>query len=138
MHPDLVVLLVIGWTILRGFPEGFTWAVLGGLSLDLISGAPFGVFTAAILIVMLMTNLFHGRVFGSSVIIPLSLTFPLSLLFNSSAVLLLYVLGRPTDWNAALAGVLIPAAIFDTVVMLFVFPALYLLNRWLNPQPLSF
>ncbi len=138
VHPDLVLVLVIGWTILRGLRDGFIWALIGGVSIDFFSGAPFGLFTLTLLLVVLATNLFHGRTFGSSIILPLSLTFPLSLLFNGAALLLLNLLGRPIAWNEALSNVLIPVAIFNTAVMLLFFPLLYLLNRWLSPQPLSF
>jgi rod shape-determining protein MreD len=138
VHPDLVLVLVIGWTFLRGLPDGFIWALIGGLSLDLLSGGPFGLFTLVVGLIALLTSLFHGRLFGSSIILPLILTFPLSLLFNGLALLLLSVLGRPVIWNETLSYILVPVAIFNTVAMLFTFPLLYLLNRWLHPQPLSF
>ncbi len=131
-------MLVIGWVILRGLGEGLVWALIGGLSLDFISGAPFGVLTLTMLTVALVTNLSHGRVFGSSIVLPLSLTFPLSLLFNGLALLFLTLLGRPIIWNSAFFDVLLPAALFNTAVMILVFPLLYLLNRALNPQQLSF
>jgi rod shape-determining protein MreD len=138
VQPDLVLALVIAWTVLRGLPEGITWAVLGGLCIDLLSGGPFGIFTLAMLVVSLTANLFHGRVFGSSIIIPLGLTFPLTLLFNGLSLLALNLLGRTIDWNLALSEILIPLAVLNSVVMFFIFPLLYLLNRWLNPQPLNF
>jgi len=138
VHPDLVLVLVIGWVILRGWQEGVMWALLGGLSLDLMSAAPFGLFTLCLTLVAFITSLVHGLTFGSSIVLPLSLTFPLSLLFNGVALLLLAFGGRPVIWGEALATVLMPAAIFNTVSMLLVFPLLYLLNRWLNPQTLSF
>ncbi len=131
-------MLVIGWVILRGLGEGLVWALIGGLSLDLVSGAPFGILTLTMLIVALVTNLSHGRVFGSSIVLPLSLTFPLSLLFNGLALLFLTLLGRPIIWSSAFFDVLLPAALFNTAVMILVFPLLYLLNRALNPQQLSF
>jgi rod shape-determining protein MreD len=137
VHPDLVLILVIGWTFLRGLREGVIWALIAGLSLDLTSGAPFGLFTLSMLVVSLATSLFHGRLFGSSIILPLILTFPLSLLFNGLALLLLNLTGRPIIWSDAFSSVLVPVAVFNTVVMLFVFPLLSWLNRWLNPQPLS-
>ena len=138
VHPDLVLLLVISWVILRGLEEGLFWAVVGGLSLDILSGAPFGAFTFSMVVVALLTSLFHGRIFGSSIILPLSLTFPLSLLFNGLVLLLLMVLGRPMDWSAAFFNILLPVAIFNTMVMVLVFPLLYLLNRVLTPRQLSF
>jgi rod shape-determining protein MreD len=138
VHPDLVLVIVVGWVILRGWREGLAWGLIGGLCLDFLSGAPFGVFTLTMLIVSVVTGLSHGRVFGSSIVLPLSLTFSLSFLFNGLALLILSVLGQPVNWNDALLNVLWPVAIFNTVVMLFIFPLLYLLNRFLNPQPLSF
>ena len=138
VHPDLVLILIIGWIILRGLGEGLVWALIGGVCLDLVSGAPFGVFTLTTLLVALAANLSHGRVFGSSIVLPLSLTFPLSLLFNGLALLFLTLLGRPIVWSDAFFNVLLPVAIFNTAVMMLVFPLLYLLNRIMNPQPLSF
>ena len=138
VHPDLVLILVVGWVILRGVEQGLVWALIGGISIDFISAAPFGIFTLALIIVALITSLVHGLTFGSSIVLPLSLIFPLSLLFNGIALLFLNVLGRPVIWTDALVNVLIPVAIFNTGVMVLVFPLLYLLNRWLNPQPLSF
>ena len=137
VHPDLVLVLIIGWTILRGLREGVIWALMGGLSLDFTSGSPFGLFTLIMLIVALATSLFHGRMFGSSIILPLCLTFPLSLLFNGLALLLLNLAGQPVVWGDAFSYVLAPVAVFNTATMLFVFPLLYWLNRRLNPQPLS-
>ncbi len=138
VHPDLVLVLVIGWVTLRGLDEGLFWAIAGGLSLDFFSGAPFGVFTLAMVIVALITGLFHGRIFGSSIILPVSLTVPLSFLFNGLVLLLLMVLGRPMDWGVAFFDILVPVAIFNTMVMMLLFPLLYLLNRVLTPQQLSF
>ena len=138
VHPDLVFLLVVGWVILRGLDEGITWALIGGLSLDFTSGAPFGIFCLSMLAVSLVTYLAHGQLFGSSTFLPLTLTFPLTLLFNGLALFLLGLLGRAVAWNDAFSQVLVPLAVFNTAAMVLVFPPLYLLNRWLNPQPLSF
>ena len=138
VHPDLVLVLVIGWVTLRGLEEGHRWALLGGLSLDLLSGAPFGVFTVSMLLVALIANLFHGRTLVSSVVLPLSLTFPLSLLFNGLALLFLAFLGWRIVWIDAFFSKLLPVAIFNTMVMMPVFPLLYLLNRFLTPRQISF
>jgi rod shape-determining protein MreD len=128
----------MGWIILRGLQEGLIWVLIGGLSLEFTSGAPFGILTLTMLIVAVVANISHGRVFGSSIVLPLSLTFPLSLLYNGLTLILLNLMGRPVIWNTAFSNVLLPVALFNTVVMMLIFPLLYLLNRALNPQPLSF
>jgi len=137
VHPDLVLVLVIGWVTLRGWEDGLVWAFIGGLSLDFLSGAPFGLLTLALAAAALVAGLFHGRTFGSSIVLPLGLTFPLSLLFNGLVLLLLAFLGFHIAWNEAFFSKLLPAAIFNTMVMMPVFPLLYLLNRFLSPKRLS-
>lgn len=134
VHPDWVLVLVIGWTVLRGLEEGALWALIGGVSLDFLSGAPFGIFSLTMLLAALVTSLFHGRTFGTSIVVPLILTFPLTLLFNGTALLLLSLLGHPVSWLDAARAILLPLAIFNTGVMIFIFPLLYLLNRRLHPQ----
>jgi rod shape-determining protein MreD len=138
VHPDLVLILVIGWTSLHGLREGLTWALIGGLSLDFISGAPFGIFSLAMLAVTVAANLSQGRILGSTIVLPLSLTFPLTFMFNALALLLLNLLGWPVAWLDAFSNVLLPLALFNTGVMLLIFPLLAYLNRLLDPQRLSF
>jgi rod shape-determining protein MreD len=137
IHPDLVLLLVIGWSALRGMEEGATWAFIGGISLDILSSAPFGVFSLSLLLVSVITSLFHGRTLGSTIVLPIILTFPLSLIFNGVALILLSLLGQPTNWVTVVSVVILPAAIYDTALMLVIFPLLYLLNRWLSPRTLT-
>ena len=138
VHPDLIFVVVVGWTYLRGWDEGLGWAAIGGLSLDFISAAPFGVFTLTLLLITLAASLSHGRVFGSNIFLLLGLTFPLALLFNTIALLSLNLLGRPVEWVDAFSSVILPAALFNVGVMALIFPLLYVINRYLNPQPLSF
>lgn len=136
IHPDIVVVLVIAWALLRGFEEGLSWALLGGLSLDFLSGETFGIFSLAMVLVAVLAAIAHGRAFDSSFILPLILCFPLSLIFNGMGLLILDTLGRNIIWDAALFGVLLPVAVYNVVVMLVVFPPLYWLDRRLNPQTL--
>jgi rod shape-determining protein MreD len=137
LHPDLVLLLVIGWTILRSLEEGLTWALIGGLTLDFISGAPFGVFSLALVLVVVIVGVTQGRIFGSNIFFPLLLTFPLSILFNGLILLALNILGRPVAWVETFSLTLFPLALLDTGIMLLIFPLLYLVNRRLTPQPLA-
>jgi rod shape-determining protein MreD len=43
VHPDLLLMVVTSWSLLRGSEEGMLWALIGGLGMDLLSGAQFGV-----------------------------------------------------------------------------------------------
>lgn len=138
VHLDLVLVLVLAWTMVRNLEEGIVWALIGGLLLDLLSGTPFGVFSIALVVVMTLATLVQTRVFGGGLVLPIIFTFPLSLIFNGLALLMLNLLGRPTIWISAFEQILLPVAGLNTGAMAVLFPLVYLLNRRLNPQPLTF
>ncbi len=129
VRPDLVLVAVIGWTLLRGSKEGVLWAIIGGLCLDLLSSGPFGVITVSLVVTSLLTRLGYGRVFGSYLILPLTLTFPLTLAYYLTYTLLLNVLNKPIPWLPALSNVILPASVLNIAAMLLLFPLLRLLHR---------
>lgn len=45
MRPDLVLVVVVAWSMLRGFEEGAALGATAGFFIDLTSGAPFGLYT---------------------------------------------------------------------------------------------
>lgn len=129
VHPDLVLVGVIGWTLLRGPREGLVWAIIGGLCLDLLSGAPFGINSAALIITCLLTGMAYGRIFGGYLVIPLAVAFPLSLAYYLTYTLLLSVLNGPVTWLPTLSNVVLPACLLNMVAMMLLFPLLRLLHR---------
>lgn len=137
VRPDLVLAAVIGWTLLRGSKEGVLWAIIGGLCLDLLSSGPFGVITLSLIITSLLARLGYGLVFGGYLIIPLSLTFPLSLAYYLTYTLLLNVLSKPLPWLPALSNVILPASVLNIAAMLLLFPLLRLLHRRTGREEIS-
>lgn len=137
VHPDLVLIAVIGWTLLRGPQEGALWAVIGGLCLELLSSGPFGAVTVALIFTSLLTRLGYGRVFGGYMVIPLVFSFPLSLAYYLTYTLLLNLLNKPIVWLPALAEVILPASVLNIGVMFLLFPLLRLLHRRTGREEIS-
>lgn len=137
VHPDLVLVAVIGWTLLRGPKEGLLWAIIGGLSLDLLSSGPFGVTTVALAVTGLLAGLAYGRTFGGYLIIPVAVTFPLSLAYYLIYVTLLSLLEQSDAWLPALATAMAPASLLNMAAMIFLFPLLRLLHRRTGREEMS-
>jgi rod shape-determining protein MreD len=137
VHPDLVLVTVIGWTLLRGSREGLLWAAIGGLGLDLLSSGPIGATTIALLITSLLAALGYGRAFGGYLVIPLALTFPLSLAYYLAHSLLLSIFHEPVAGILALTNIILPASLLNIAAMLFVFPPLRLLHRRTGREEIS-
>ena len=46
--PNLMLLVVVAWTLIAGSREGLWWAFIGGLWLDLLGGSPLGASALAL------------------------------------------------------------------------------------------
>jgi rod shape-determining protein MreD len=123
-----VLLAVVSWSILRGPGEGLRWAIIGGLCLDLLSGGPFGLQTLALLLVSLLVSLGEVRIFRSHIALPLAGATGATLLYYLANMGLLHLLRYPPPWLAAFGKIVLPAMIFNTLVMVLIYPAL----RWLD------
>ncbi|HEY3079403.1 MAG TPA: rod shape-determining protein MreD [Chloroflexota bacterium] len=62
VHPDLVLLAVIGWAALHRMQDGLLWASLGGLSTDLASAGAFGGSVVAMIAAALIGGAIGRRV----------------------------------------------------------------------------
>ena len=128
VKPDLMLLVVISWSLLRGAREGIAWGFIGGLCLDLFSGAPFGVSALALLIVSFFSGLGEATVFRTHVILPLATAFLASLFYNLIFLLVLETLGWRVAWLDDLIKFVLPASLLNVLLIPLVYPAM----RWLH------
>ena len=128
VRPGIVLPLVVSWSLIRGGTQGVVWGFVGGLLLDLLSGAPVGFSALTLAIVGFATNLGENAVFKSSLVLPLATVFAATFFNDGIQVLLLQALGWDLDWSRAMAQVALPAAILNAVIM----PVVYLPLHWLN------
>lgn len=124
MHPNLIVVLVLGWCFLLERRESLIWAFVGGAWLDILASRPFGLFTLSLLLTALAASIWHDKSFGNPFLVPVVLTLPYTLLFNFFGLLALQVLGYPVAWGNTLLYLMFPAALVNMLAMSFVFPLL--------------
>lgn len=131
----MILIVTISWVILRGFDEGMPLALFAGLSLDFTSPTPMGILSVTLLMIALLTYLFHDRILGrSNLFLAPIVILPATYFFNIVAlILLLFTTGRPIAWPTMVAAIIIPASFLNTAIMLPVFVLLYFFNRILDP-----
>lgn len=129
VHADLVLLLAVAWSLLRGPTEGIVWGFVGGLVLDLFSAAPFGVFTLALMATCFMSGLGESAVYRQNILLPLVATLGATLLFHVAALVLLRTLGWPVNWSRELLRILGLATLLNTALMPLVYIGARRLNR---------
>lgn len=127
-QPDLVVLIVMAWAVFDDDLEGMVWAFIGGLFLDLFSGAPLGISSLALVPITYLVGLAEARVYRSSLLLPILLMIGGALAYHIIYVLALRFLGGMSiTWLLIPWYVTLPSLLFDAILTL---PILRILKRW--------
>src|SRR5688500_13003948 len=99
-QPDLIVIIVLAWAILDRDQEGMVWAFVGGLFLDLLSGAPLGISSLAMVPVAFLVGLTEAQVYRESVGLPLLMASAGAFVYHIVYLLLLrFFGGMAVPWS---------------------------------------
>jgi rod shape-determining protein MreD len=128
LKAEVVLALVVSWSILRGPEEGIIWAVLGGLFSDLFSAVPFGTSATAMALTALLVSWIGPSLSKANALLPLALAPVGTVAFNASSLMLLEALGWNVDWSYASLHVIAPLAVLDFPLMVPVYVALSTVN----------
>jgi rod shape-determining protein MreD len=118
---------------LRGSGEGTLWALIAGVAMDLVSGAPFGMSTLPLLVIGFGVGLSQRGVFRSDfgmrdLVFPILAIPAATLIYQSAMLAWLKAFGWPATWGEGLSRVVLPSIIVNTLLM----PIAYWLLRLLS------
>ena len=141
VKPDIVLLIIVLSTLIYGSKVSVLWAFLGGIGVDLFSGGPFGISSLGLMMATAVVGLGHRVLSRYHLLVPLGATAVGTLIYGFVYMGVLAVLHEAAQtplfqtialpayqlpfW-ATLQNVILPAAIYNTTIVLFVTP---LLNR---------
>lgn len=120
-HPHPVLVLGVVWTIVVGIDSGIVWAFIGGVVLDVLTGRPFGASSIALLLAVGGAYVFSRSLFRLRALAPVIATPVLSLAY-SLALFVLTSGARQAVAAGVNADVLIPGALYDTVLAVLLGP----------------
>lgn len=116
-RPDLVLLLVTCWGMLRGTGDGTFGGLVGGLLLDLFSGVPFGSNTVLLGAVGLVAGLGEGSLSRGNLTLLLSTALLATVAFHGASYLLLQALGWTLPGAGLFGRLLAPSALLNVLLM---------------------
>ncbi len=125
---DLVLLLVAVWAITREPDEAVLWGLLGGALVDLFSVAPFGTTVLTLGVVAVAVSWLKQLLRRSPFLATLVLAPLATVVADLLRVLILQQLGWPIDYPAAVALVVLPGCVVNTLAAPVVYAALAVLR----------
>lgn len=120
VQPNLVLVLVVCWSLLNGVTEGLIFAFLAGLALDIIAGLPLGASSLALMPVCFLAIIGRRSVYVNNLWLP---TLLVALATPLEGWLMLFIRqlnGAPVDWLSTTIHVILPALalnVFLTVIV---------------------
>lgn len=125
--PDLVLVLLLVWSAMRGVAEGAVWVFGTGLALDLLAMDRFGTNGLALLVVALLAGPARRRFFHSGLVVPIALTVVATVVHAVILLLLRSGTGAALPLSAAFRLIVLQALLNSLLV-----PPLYLLAGWMD------
>jgi rod shape-determining protein MreD len=133
MTPNLMLVAVVSWSMLRGINEALVWAFAGGVGLDLVTGLPLGSSALALMPPCFLASIGHSRLVSGSILLPALVVVLATPIYGWIVMLTLQLRGVPLDWAAATLQVIGPEIIANLVIVPIVYPLLRWLARSARP-----
>lgn len=116
--PDLVLTLVLTYSLLFGFEQGVVWALVGGVVQDLISAVPLGTTSLALVVMVAAVGYVAGQTSPRSFFAPLLAAAGGTVIAHGVTLGVLLLAGRSLPILATLVQVTAPTVLYNVVLML--------------------
>jgi rod shape-determining protein MreD len=128
-QPNLMLLVVLLWSLVRGVDEGLVWAFLGGLMVDVLSGGPLAGTAIALLAAAYLAGQSLGEQVGSRAVRSVILTVLGTAAYHLALLIVLDWTGHTVDWAFSLSRVTVPSVVLNGLLAPFVLQPLNWLER---------
>jgi rod shape-determining protein MreD len=137
IFPDLPLLVVVSWSLLRGTNEGAAWGFIVGLAVDLLSGAPFGAATLSLVVVGYLSGFGKETVFGTHIALPMLAVFLATVGYDLLFLTVVQLGGSSVPWLNSLLRIILPAAVLNALLMPIVLGVMRRLHIWFGHKEME-
>lgn len=120
--PNLLLVIVVAWGLLRGVTAALPIAFIGGLGLDLLSGLPLGSSALGLMAASLVAGLGTNQVYAGNLALPALMAAAATLVYAFVVLLTFPVGGLTVDWMNTGLRVVAPELALNVLLMLLVYP----------------
>lgn len=125
-HPNLLLVVVVCWSLVRSVNDGLIWGFAGGLGVDLVANMPLGTSALALMPTTFLAGVGRSSIFASNLALPMLLTALATPIHGWIVLLTQQLRGVPVDWLGATVRVIAPELVLNALLTVLVYPVL----RW--------
>jgi rod shape-determining protein MreD len=137
VFPDLPLIVVASWGLLRGPREGLTWGFVAGIAVDIFAGAPFGTATLSLTLIGLLSGLSATGALRARIFLPMGFVFLATFLYALLYMLIVQVSGQFVPWLDNLLRIVLPSAILNGLLTPVIIELLRIVHRRLGREEME-
>jgi len=119
--PDLILIMVISYGLLRGPDEGLFFGLAAGLFLDLVAGGVIGIQTLSKTAAGFTAGLLEKTIFKDNLLVPVIAALAGTLIFESFSLLMQLSFHGNYNYWLLLISAIIPLALYNAVFAPFIY-----------------
>lgn len=131
-QPSLVMLLVVCWSLRASLADGFVWALVGGILLDLLSVLPVGTTSAALVLIVFVVNGVAHQLLRLRILFLLAITALATVFVTAYTVVALFLLGYSYDVTSLFRLMLLPTMVYNLIAVLPLYAVVRIAQRRLE------
>ena len=130
ISPDMLLVVVVSYSLLSGKEKGFGIGFFAGLLQDLAFGNIFGINTLSKMAVGYLFGLAERKVFKEKVLLPVAATAVATLLHSVVMFIVLFLLGYKVDLLGTLTNHVVPLIGYNILIAIPVHHIVYRLTTF--------
>ena len=130
--PNLLIVVVAAFGLMRGKAEGMYIGFFSGLLIDIFCGFYLGIYALLYMYVGYLTGLFQKRFFPEDLKLPLLIISASDLITNLIIYLILFLTRSRFDFSYYFLNVILPELVYTMIVTIFFYLLLLTINQKLE------
>lgn len=130
--PNLLIIVVASFGLMRGKTEGMYIGFFSGLLIDIFFGFYLGVYALLYMYVGFVTGLFQKHYYPEDIKLPLLIISASDLISNLIIYLVLFLTRKRYDFGYYLGNVIVPELVYTTIITIFLYLLLLKINQKLE------
>lgn len=126
--PNIMLILVVSFALMRGQTEGMLIGFFCGLVLDVFGGDAIGLYALFYVFIGYINGSFHQIFYANNILLPLGLVLGNGICYNLVIYICAFLLRNKTDFIFYFVHIIIPDVTYTFLVAIF----LYNIFLWIN------